>query len=137
MIWNGNTPVLLGRRSCCLSWLVQPARRKLPRQLQLPQSLLSSSSLSRGWSSKKHTSCLSTYTIPTTSSTFACYRRPLNLGNLLSYRHLTIANGSPVSSYWIRQPAGPMREFERARERDRERERATDDVSTSADTSSR
>jgi hypothetical protein len=39
--------------------------------------------------------------------------RPLNLGTLHSYRRLTIPNGPPVSSYRIRQQAGPVREIKR------------------------
>jgi hypothetical protein len=37
-----------------------------------------------------------------------CYSRQLNLGNLLSYRKLTILNGPPVSSYQIRGLRGPL-----------------------------
>jgi hypothetical protein len=53
------------------------------------------------------------------------YNRPPNLGNLLSYRNITVQNGPPVSSYYrITDQRGPgERERERERERGRERER--------------
>jgi hypothetical protein len=57
-----------------------------------------------------------------------CYRRPLNLGNLLSYRRLTFTNGPPVSSYRIRQQVGPVRETERVRDRPSNRENKNDDA---------
>ena len=56
------------------------------------------------------------------------YSRPPNLGNLLSYRKLSITTGPQVSSYRTRGIGGPgerdrERERERARERELERER--------------
>ena len=52
------------------------------------------------------------------------YLRPLNLGNLLSYRNLNRYSGPPVSSFLITNNEGLERERVRERERERERERA-------------